>query len=144
QVHTLTGEGQVSQDTVPFIDSRGGAEGATPLYTWDRNGAFEAHRDPEDGWVLRQQVDRATTGVGGAWNGGDPITAIGDRRWVNYRASVDVKFGRDSDEGKDAALGGRSSGGWKTQLLDSTPFVVRLKHQGTWSFDLLCKMNILW
>src|SRR5690625_4079202 len=44
QVHTLTDEGQVSQETVPFIDSRGGDEGATPLYTRGRTSAFADSR----------------------------------------------------------------------------------------------------
>ncbi|MDU0348912.1 hypothetical protein, partial [Actinomyces sp. MRS3W] len=60
--------------TEDLVASRGGETGATPLYTWDRNGAFEAYRTADDQWVLRQQVDAETTGVGGAWNGGDPLT----------------------------------------------------------------------
>ena len=57
--------------TESFIDSRGGAAGAIPLYTWDRNGGFEAYRAPDGNYVLRQQIDKTATGVGGAWNGGD-------------------------------------------------------------------------
>ncbi|HWR86743.1 MAG TPA: hypothetical protein VN200_12170, partial [Rhodoglobus sp.] len=69
----VVAEGGGYEGTESFIESRGGDTGAIPLYTWDRNGAFEAFAT-DDGYVLRQQVDRAQTGVGGAWNGGDPIT----------------------------------------------------------------------
>src|SRR5699024_8511023 len=132
-VAQITADGQVGTETESFVDSRGGPSGVIPMYTWDRNGAFEAYPD-EDGWVLRQQLDAEATGVGGAWNGGDPITAVGDRRWSNYRASVDVRFERGTDEGNYAAVGVRSSGGDNNQLLADTPYALRLAHDGTWQF----------
>ena len=76
-----------------FVASRGGSKSVIPLYASDRNGAFEAHLpDGSTNYVLRQQLDRAIMGLGGAWNGGDPITRIGDNRWLNYEASIDVSF----------------------------------------------------
>ncbi|QOR70567.1 bacterial Ig-like domain-containing protein [Ruania alkalisoli] len=127
----LTAEGQVSTQTDPFVEARGGETGAIPLFTWDRNGAFEAYLDGEE-WVLRQQLDTEETGVGGAWNGGDPITAIGDRRWTNYRATVDVRFERETTDGNYAAIGARSSGGDNSQSLNTTPYVLRLDRDGDW------------
>lgn len=76
--------------SMPYLDARGGDDGAVPRYTNDLNGAFEIVLDVERGHALRQQIDRAH--VGAAWNDGDPRTAIGDMRWTNYRASVDVRF----------------------------------------------------
>src|SRR5690606_4203339 len=54
-----------------YIESRGGAKGAIPRYTHDRNGAFEAYLDEQTGnYVLRQQLDRGLMGLGGTWNNG--------------------------------------------------------------------------
>ncbi|SEE71874.1 bacterial Ig-like domain-containing protein [Ruania alba] len=130
-VPRLTAEGEVGDATELFVESRGGETGLIPLYTWDRNGAFEAYLDGEE-WVLRQQLDSEATGVGGAWNGGDPITAIGDRRWTNYRATVDVRFERETTDGNYAAIGARSSGGDNSQSLNTTPYVLRLDRDGDW------------
>lgn len=127
--------GELTGRSEPFVDSRGGATGAIPLYTWDRNGAFEAYRTPDGEWVLRQQLDRTATGVGGAWNGGDPVTGIGDHRWTNYRASVDVRFERAPASDNYAAIGARATGGDNSQQLSSTPYVLRLGSNGTWQFQ---------
>jgi hypothetical protein len=127
--------GEPTAQTEPFIASRGGDGGATPLYTWDRNGAFEAYKTADSGYVLRQQIDRATTGVGGAWNNGDPITAVGDRRWTNYTASVDVRFERAAASDNYAAIGARSSGGGNSHTLTGTPYALRLNSAGTWVFQ---------
>lgn len=48
--------------------------------------------------MLRQQIDRSITGVGGAWIKGDPITRIGDSRWLDYKAGVDVSFENNSTQ----------------------------------------------
>jgi len=47
--------------------------------------------------------------VGGAWNGGDPKTTIGDYRWANYKASVDVRF--EDGSGQYATIGAHEQGG---------------------------------
>ncbi|MGW0520841.1 RICIN domain-containing protein [Crossiella sp. NPDC003009] len=89
----VIGAGGAIVGSEDFVASRGGSKSAIPLYASDRNGAFEAHRpDGSTGYVLRQQLDRAINGLGGAWNGGDPVTRIGDGRWLNYEAGVDVSF----------------------------------------------------
>lgn len=125
-------DGEPTGETEDFVASRGGPTGAIPLYTWDRNGAFEAYRTDDRQWVLRQQVDREGTGVGGAWNHGDPITAVGDRRWSNYRATVDVRFERGPAADNYAALGARSSGGGDSHRLAGTPYALRLGSDGGW------------
>lgn len=122
-----------------FVESRGGETGAIPLYTWDRNGSFEAYRADDGEWVLRQQVDREGTGVGGAWNNGDPVTAVGDRRWSNYRATVDVRFERGPGSDNYAALGARASGGDTSHSLNGTPYALRLGSDGGWQLTRLGK-----
>lgn len=140
-----------------FTDSRGGDGGATPLYTWDRNGAFESVRvggenvlspdgdgdsdsDSDGGGgggnrVLRQQVDRAATGVGKAWNSADPITGVGDLRWTDYQAQVDVQFERAPAADNYAAIGARSTGGGNSHGLAGTPYALRLGSDGGWQFQ---------
>ncbi|WJK39622.1 carbohydrate-binding protein [Solwaraspora sp. WMMA2056] len=126
--------GVVTSRTESFIDSRGGDTGAIPLYTWDRNGAFETVRSGDGNRVLRQQVDRAATGVGGAWNSADPITGVGDLRWTNYQAGVDVRFERAPAADNYAAIGARSTGGGSSHSLSGTPYALRLGSDGTWQF----------
>ncbi|MBX7444595.1 MULTISPECIES: family 16 glycoside hydrolase [unclassified Arthrobacter] len=114
--------GALSPSDQTYLDSRGSKakpagtpnvqpedDGATPRYTNDTNGAFEsvATDDPAHGRVLRQQVGPGM--AGGAWNGGDPKTTIGDYRWANYKASVDVRF--DDGTGQYATIGAREQGG---------------------------------
>jgi hypothetical protein len=117
-----------------FVESRGGDTGADPLYTWDRNGAFEAVKATGGNYVLRQQIDRAATGVGRAWNNADPITGVGDLRWTDYQASVDVRFERAPAADNYAALGARSTGGGNSHGLAGTPYALWLGSDGTWQF----------
>ena len=124
--------GVVTRRRESFIDSRGGDAGAIPLYTWDRNGAFEAVHTHDGNYVLRQQVDRSTTGVGAAWNSADPITGVGDLRWTNYQARVDVHFDRGPAADNYAAIGARSTGGGNSHSLTGTPYALRLGSDGTW------------
>ncbi|WP_285136257.1 family 16 glycoside hydrolase [Microbacterium sp. lyk4-40-TSB-66] len=83
--------------------------GATPRYTNDTNGAFESvtTSDPAHSRVLRQQVGPGMNG--GAWNGGDPKTTIGDARWANYTVSTDVLF--EAAGAQYATVGARQQGG---------------------------------
>ncbi|MEU4765862.1 RICIN domain-containing protein [Actinosynnema sp. NPDC023794] len=114
-----------------FVESRGGSKSAIPLYTSDRNGAFEAHLpDGSGNYVLRQQVDEVAQGLGGAWNPGDPVTRIGDNRWLDYEAGVDVSFENNSTQsGKNyAAIGVRQQHGDK-----AAPYKLKFWFDGGWS-----------
>ena len=64
-------------------------------------------------------------GSGGTWNDGRPITGIGDNRWLNYKASVDVSFEHNSTEGGDnyAAIGVRQQGGGNSHYMAGTPYI---------------------
>jgi hypothetical protein len=118
-----------------FIKSRGGSKSVIPLYTHDRNGGFEAYLpDGSDNYVLRQQVDQGIMGLGGTWKRGDPVTAIGDNRWTNYKASVDVTFENNSTQGSAnyAAIGARYQGGGNSHTINGTPYVLKFWFDGTW------------
>ena len=91
----LDGKGGFTGETEDYIQSRGGDTGAMARYTHTMNGAFEVYKTQSGEHVLRQQTDITETGVGGSWNSGAPVTLIGDFRWTNYKASVDVLFERE-------------------------------------------------
>jgi len=131
----VIGPGGTIAGSESYIASRGGDKGAIPRYTHDRNGAFETYRDEETGnYVLRQQLDRDIMGLGGAWNAGEPVTAIGDFRWLNYKASVDVSFEtNDTKNGANyAAIGARYQGGGNSHYLGGTPYVLKFWFDGGW------------
>ena len=110
----VIGAGGEIVGTEPFVASRGGSKSAIPLYTSDRNGAFEAYLpDGSTNYVLRQQLDQPSMGLGGVWNPGDPVTRIGDSRWLNYEASVDVSFENNSVQNGNnyATIGVRQQNG---------------------------------
>ncbi|MCL6601504.1 MAG: S-layer homology domain-containing protein [Paenibacillus sp.] len=129
------GAGGQENGTQSYIESRGGSQSAMPRYTHDRNGAFEAYLpEGSDNYVLRQQLDTGIMGLGGTWNGGDPVTAIGDNRWTNYKASVDVSFETNNTQGgaNYAAIGARYQGGGSSQSITGTPYVLKFWCDGGW------------
>ncbi|MFD2879589.1 Ig-like domain-containing protein [Paenibacillus rhizoplanae] len=129
----VIGEGGAITDEESYVSSRGGPQSVIPRYTQDLNGAFEGYLvDGTDNYVLRQQLDQVTTGVGGAWNGGDPVTVIGDYRWTNYKASADVSFEQNSTYGGNnyAAVGARYQGG--PQTINGTPYALKFWFDGGW------------
>lgn len=118
-----------------YIASRGGSQSVIPRYTSDRNGAFEAYLPSgSDNYVLRQQVDQAAMGLGGTWNNGNPITSIGDFRWLNYKASVDVSFENSSTQSGNnyAAIGARQQGGGNSHTISGTPYFLKFTFDGGW------------
>jgi hypothetical protein len=108
----VIGRGGRIVGTESFIASRGGSKSAIPLYVSDRNGAFEAYLpDGSRNYVLRQQLDQSIMGLGDTWNSGDAVTRIGDSRWLNYKASVDVSFENSGTQGNYALIGVREQHG---------------------------------
>ncbi len=81
-----------------FVEERGG----TPLFTTDIEGAFEVTKSEDTGYVLMQQINGDNRPYN--WNpwgtGSDessqttnvPWTVMGDHRWANYTAGIDVKL----------------------------------------------------
>jgi len=109
----VIGAGGQLAETEDYLESRGGSQGAIPRYTCDRNGGFEVYLPTgSTNHILRQQVDQSAMGLGGTWNNGNPITGVGDRRWLNYKASVDVSFESNSTQNGNnyAAIGARQQG----------------------------------
>ncbi|HET7540571.1 MAG TPA: hypothetical protein VFK05_11890 [Polyangiaceae bacterium] len=118
-----------------YVTSRGGSQSVMPRYLCDRNGAFEAYLPSgSSNYVLRQQVDQPSMGLGGTWNDGAPITAVGDNRWLNYKASVDVSFESNSTQSGNnyAAIGARQQGGPSSHTLSGTPYVLKFQFDGSW------------
>lgn len=108
----------------PYVDARGGDGGAVPRYTTDTNGAFEVVPDESRGRALRQQIDR--NHAGDAWIEGDPRTAIGDMRWLDYQVSVDVCFEEYVGRAPYALVGAREMGGSKfTQHICAYDFTIQ-------------------
>ncbi|MEK3885327.1 RICIN domain-containing protein [Paenibacillus sp. PL2-23] len=135
----IIGAGGAITGTQSYIEARGGTKSVIPRYTSDRNGAFEAYLpDGSSNYVLRQQVDKTTMGLGGTWNNGNPITAIGDNRWMNYKASIDVSFEHNSTAGGDnyAAIGARQQGGSSSHTMTGTPYWLKFWFDGGWSMHV--------
>lgn len=137
-VPVIVAGGQIS-GTESYITSRGGSKSVIPRYTSDRNGSFEAYLPyGSTNYVLRQQVDQSVMGLGGTWNNGSPITGIGDNRWMNYKASVDVSFEHNSVEGGNnyAAIGVRQQGGSNSHYIKGTPYMLKFWFDGGWSLNV--------
>ncbi|MEO6601783.1 MAG: sugar-binding protein [Polyangiaceae bacterium] len=130
---SIVDTGGVLKGMESYVTARGGAQSVIPRYLCDRNGAFEAFLVGTN-YVLRQQVDQITMGLGGAWNAGDPITGIGDNRWLDYKASVDVSFENNSTQsGKNyAGLGARQQGGENSHTISGTPYFLKFSFDGGW------------
>jgi hypothetical protein len=131
----VIGAGGQIAGTDSYVTSRGGAQSVIPRYTCDRNGGFEAYLPSgTTNYVLRQQVDQSAAGLGGTWNSGNPITGIGDNRWLNYKASVDVSFENNSTQSGNnyAAIGVRQQGGANSHTMSGTPYFLKFTFDGSW------------
>ncbi|MYW62729.1 GH59 galactosidase [Streptomyces sp. SID8379] len=114
-------EGRVRVGTSyrPYLASRGNQ----PRYMVDQTGAWEVG----DG-VLYQYMDPSMKDTA-AWNKNTPNTTVGDFRWENYKASVDVSF-PDPDGGL-AALGVRQQ---KGMAISDAAYNLRIGPDGGWTF----------
>lgn len=129
-VPVLDGKGGFTGETEDYIASRGGDTGAIARYTHTLNGAFEAYKTESGNYVLRQQTDQDAYGVGEAWNKGDPAVAIGDFRWLNYAASVDVLFEGDNNS-PYGAVSIRQTGATH-EIEGSSGYTLKVYATGTW------------
>ncbi|MGP4050273.1 GH59 galactosidase [Streptomyces sp. 2A115] len=121
RVGTDNGARTVSQ---PYLKSRGNQ----PRYLVDQTGAWEVGKDASGNNVLYQHLDQSMKGTG-AWNRNTPNTTVGDFRWENYRASVDVTF-PDPDGGL-ATLGVRQQKGMSAT---DAAYSIGIGRAGTWTF----------
>lgn len=129
-VPVLDGKGGLSGKTEDYLSSRGGDTGAMARYTHTLNGAFEVYKTQSDNYVLRQQLDKKAYGTGSAWNDGDPVTLIGDYRWTNYTASVDVNF-ENTAKKQYAALAIRQTGA-SHNITNSSGYTLKVMESGAW------------
>lgn len=129
-VPVLDGKGGFTGETEDYITSRGGDTGAMARYTHTINGAFEAYKTESGNYVLRQQLDQDEYGVGGAWNAGDPVVAIGDFRWMNYRAAVDVCFEDDANSPYGAVAIRQTGASHKIE--ESAGYTLKVSAEGEW------------
>lgn len=98
-----------------FVEERGG----TPFFTTDLEGAFEVCKSEDTGYVLTQMIHGENRPYNwNPWGGGSdessqttnaPWTVLGDHRWANYRAGIDIKLDtRGTGYGENfAVLGAR-------------------------------------
>lgn len=114
-----------------YIESRGGKTGAIARYTNVINGAFEAVKLADGNYVLRQQLDESVQGVGSAWNGSNAEVLIGDYRWMNYRANVDVQFEQTEAKSSSAVIAIRQTGGGAA-IKDSSGYSFEIDKDGAW------------
>ena len=131
----LIGMGGQALGTESYVTSRGGSQSVMPRFLCDRNGAFEAFLPAgSTNYVLRQQVDRLSMGLGGTWNDGAPITGVGENRWLDYEASVDVSFESNNLQSGNnyAAIGARQQGGTNSHTISGTPYMLKFQFDGSW------------
>lgn len=112
QYNVLTGTSEVDYLT---------ARGDEPRYMLDTHGAWVV----EDG-RLAQELSTSVS----QWNGGDPATIVGDFRWMNYMASVDVQI-PDAASGVWTGLGVRSQTGMNW---NQDGYTLRIYGNGAWEF----------
>ena len=123
-------DGGFTGEKEDYIASRGGEKGAMARYTHTLNGAFEVYKSGSGNHVLRQQLDKKSTGVGSAWNSGDPVTLVGDYRWTNYTAAIDVLFERAADK-QYAQIGIRQTGRTHN-LSNNAGYSLKVNDDGSW------------
>jgi hypothetical protein len=121
QVGTGNGAHKTSQ---PYLTSRGNQ----PRYMVDQTGAWEVGKDAAGDNVLYQYMDQSMKDTA-AWNRNTPNTTVGDFRWENYRATVDVSF--PDPAGGLAALGVRQQ---KGMAISDAAYNLRIGPNGAWTF----------
>ncbi|KMS69919.1 GH59 galactosidase [Streptomyces viridochromogenes] len=121
QVGTGNGAHKTPQ---PYLRSRGNQ----PRFMVDQTGAWEVGADASGDNVLYQYMDQSMKDTG-AWNRHTPNTTVGDFRWENYRATVDVSF--PDPAGGLASLGVRQQ---KGMAISDAAYNVRIAPTGAWTF----------
>lgn len=107
----------------PYLESRGDQ----PRYLVDQTGAWEVGADGSGNHLLYQRMDQSMKDTN-AWNRSTPNTLLGDFRWQNYKATVDVSF--PDHDGGQASLGVRQQTGMTP---DSAAYVLNVQKTGAWS-----------
>jgi hypothetical protein len=122
QVGADNGARKLSQS---YLKSRG----SQPRYMVDQTGAWEVGKDEGGDNVLYQYLDQSMKDTG-AWNRNTPNTTVGDFRWENYKASVDVSF--PDPQGGFATLGVRQQ---KGMAATDAAYSVGIGPAGSWTLS---------
>lgn len=127
-----TGAKQDIESSYLYADSFDNADrvGKRARYTNTLNGAFENVKTKSSGYVMRQQLDEKTYGVGKAWNKGDPTVLLGDIRWMNYTAEVGCLF-ENEGENQYASIAIRQTGD-SHKLEASSGYTLKVSISGKW------------
>lgn len=80
---TVTVNSRNGEEQQDYLYSRGNE----PRYMMDTHGAWVVEEDGNG----NQRLGQVLTSKVSEWNNGDPETIVGDYRWMNYRASIDVQ-----------------------------------------------------
>ncbi len=104
-----------AEEAEDYLESRGDE----PRYMIDTHGAWVV----EDG-----RLAQILTASVNQWNGGDPMTIVGDFRWMNYIADVDVTVPADNDSAW-AGLGIRTQTGMNW---NQDGYTLRIYGSGRW------------
>lgn len=80
---TVTVNTKEEPEEQDYLASRGNE----PRYMMDTHGAWVVEESEDGNNRLGQILDAKVS----EWNNGDPETIVGDHRWMNYKASVDVQ-----------------------------------------------------
>ena len=111
---------------VSYLESRGNE----PRYMLDTHGAWIVEKGK-----LKQELTEAVT----EWNRGDPMTIVGDFRWMDYSATVDTTI----PSGAYASLAIRTQTGMNRL---QSGYTLELKSTGEWKLyakDRLVKIGML-
>jgi hypothetical protein len=109
-------------EQVGYLASRGNE----PRYFVDQTGAWEVGASPTGGNALYQRLDQSMKDTK-AWNANTPNTLLGDFRWQNYTAKVDVSF--PDAAGGNAHLGIRQQSGMGA---GDAAYSIRIQSTGAW------------
>ena len=108
---------EYAEEAEGYLASRGDE----PRYMLDSHGAWEV----QDGRLV-QELNASVS----QWNGGEPVTIVGDFRWMNYNASIDVQI-PEANSAVWAGLGVRSQSGMNW---NQDGYTLRIYGDGKWEF----------
>ncbi len=100
-----------------------------PKYFYDQAGAFETV-DVNGNTCLQQAITVPPIEWWGKQSKRDPYTLIGDQRWVNYKASVDVLLGNNGE----ALISGRGVLHDRDSDTGPSGYQIKLSSGGGWVF----------
>ena len=105
---------EYEEEAEGYLESRGNE----PRYMVDTHGAWVV----EDGRLVQESEASMSQ-----WNGGEPMTIVGDFRWMNYITEVDIEIA-DSDAWAGVGVRTQTGMNW-----DSDGYTLRVYGSGDWT-----------